>query len=283
MGFYTPNLKAQNNLLLDDGKAPVDRFIAGQKITGVYGAFDPLHCSQIAKNKYVPDMLPEDTVIKTLSSGKKIKVAGNIKILNKIIGTALDKLNQNGDVLTQNKHICTGFYQDERAKNGNALSLYYGYLKFDFKLIQYLYDLPDSKRSSWVFDFLALHEFAHQLQYWNGDEEIIKAIKQQQSSKVSELAADCTASALISLLNINLSNDLYKMSFVGVFGAAEALGDFDIDAQTHHGTPKERVKAAQYGEYLVSSQKDSLLNKNLKLTSKSLLLSCNSYINLTMN
>lgn len=269
--------------LSDDGKTPLEQFMDKRYKSGVFSVYDALNCSQSASHKHLPELLSVDTVVKTLDNGKQVTVENNMNILLPIIEKALNLLTSNNDIYTTGKHICAGFFKDEASINGNAFSFTHGYMIFDFRLIQYLYDLPDDKRSSWVYDFLALHEFSHQLQYWNGDKNMLDALQQKQSSKKSELAADCAAAALLVMQNTRLPDDLYKVSVVGIMGAANALGDFDVKSQTHHGTPVEREKAAKYGEWLVSSQKDNINNGTLKLTSDSILKSCNSYIELTLN
>lgn len=264
---------------LDDGLTPLMKFESGHKVSGVYSAYDVFYCSQSARKENIPNALPEDTVLTILENKKEVTIKNNLTMLNPLIKEMLDLLIANGDINAVNKHICTGYFNDLEAEHGNAFSFVQGYLIFDFKLFQYLFGLPDHLRSSWVIDFLALHEFAHQLQYWNLDEEIIKALQQKQSSKVSELSADCTASALLAYKNMGLSEELYNISFTGVLGAAGALGDYNTQAQSHHGTPLERITAAAYGEKLISSQKVSILTGNIKITSGYLISSCNTYVN----
>lgn len=283
--LITTFLCSANGLeLTDDGKTPLERFMAENRIhSGTYSVYNPLYCSQNAVKKHLPELLKPDTVVKTLNNGHQVTVGGNMSILLPIISKALNLLNANNDIFTAGKHICVGFFNDEKAVIGNAYSYTHGYMIFDFKMIQYLYDLPDARRSSWVYDFLALHEFSHQLQYWNGDKNMLDALQQKQTSRKSELAADCSAGALLALVNIKLPDDLYQVSSVGISGAANALGDYNTEAQDHHGKPLEREKAAKYGEWLVLSQKQQINNGGLKLTSSSILKSCNSYIDLTMN
>jgi hypothetical protein len=269
---------AQAQVSLDDGLAPLQKFEAGQKITGVYSIFNPVYCSQSARQEYLPQVLPTNTILKELQNGTQVTLNANLNILATIIYRALDSLNENDDSIVVNKHICTGFYEDKELANGNAYSLGLGYLIFDFKLIQYLYNLPDASRSSWVFDFLALHEFAHQLQFWHQDIKLLEALQGKISSQASELAADCMASGLISLMNIKLSKEIYDISFVGVLGAASALGDYNTLSQNHHGTPLQRIIAASYGNNLVIENKHNLLEKSLKIDSRFLLKQCNAFV-----
>jgi hypothetical protein len=274
---FVTKLPSQN--FLDDGLAPLQRFEIGQKISGVYSIYNPVYCSQKARLEYLPQVLPTDTVLKVMDNGQQVTIQGNLDILHKVINKALNILSENRDVIVENKHICTGFFQDENLPTGNAYSLGFGYMIFDFKLIQFLYNLPDESRSSWVFDFLALHEFAHQLQFWHQDSKLLQALEGKISSQSSELAADCMASGLIALMNLKLSRDIYDMSYVGVLGAASALGDFDILSQNHHGTPLQRIIAASYGNGLVIENKQNLLNKKVRIDSEYLLNQCNSFVN----
>ena len=269
--------------LEDDGKTPLQKFLDNQLISGVYDVHNPIYCSQKAKKQYLSEILPLDTALKVMKNGNQVTVKGNMDILVSIIKNALDMLNKNSDLMTYKKHVCVGFFNDEKAINGNAYSHGHGYMIFDFKLIQYLYNLPDEMRSSWVFDYLALHEFAHQLQYWNADEEILNVVKNKQSSKNSELAADCVSAALLTNMNINLPPDLFDVSAVGITGGAYALGDFLYESPDHHGTPEERKKAAQFGINMIIDNMDSIKSGILKHTSGSILKSCNTFVKLTLN
>lgn len=269
--------------LIDDGLSPYERYSQGFQISGAYNADNMLYCSSNAKAKHIPQALSGDTVLKTLTGFNALTVKAEVEQVNSIINRALNTLNFFGDTTTQNRYVCVGFYEDKGNHMGNALSLVHGYLIFDFKLIENLYSLPDDKRTFWVHNFLVLHEFAHQLQYWNEDEEVLKTLKGEQNAKNPELAADCTAAALLKLMNLGLPQEIYNLSFQGVMGAAELLGDFDKDHPSHHGTPVERQLAASYGSGYISTLKDELSNARITISSKSILRACNKFVKENLN
>ena len=265
--------------LVDDGLSPYERHTHGFQISGAYNASNVLYCSAEAKAKHIPQALSNDTVLKALTSGHFVTVDQEITDINNVISRALQTLSFFGDAKTQNRYVCVGFYQDKGNHMGNALSLVHGYLIFDYKLIENLYALPDDKRTFWVQNFLILHEFAHQLQYWNNDEEVLKTLKGEQSSKKPELAADCTAAALLKLMNLGLPQEVYDLSFKGVIGAAELLGDFDKESPSHHGTPVERQFAASYGSGYISQLQNDLSMGRITVSSQSILRECNKFVN----
>lgn len=276
-----PALASANGL--DSGLSPLESHINGSKITGAYNTHDILHCSQSAKNKYIPQALPDNYILKMISPLQSLSVGTSLKEINRIINQTLNTLNQQNDPTIENKYVCTGFYIETETPGGNALSLGHGYLIFDYTLIHNLYSLPDDKRSYWAFDFLVLHEFAHQLQYWVNDPEVIKSFKGEQTSKIPELAADCVAGALLRLTYIGYDNELFQASFRGVTGSSEFLGDYNTQSQHHHGTPSERMSAVQYGAQMMSNQRVSIMAKLTKVSSQGLINSCNQYVKTNLN
>jgi hypothetical protein len=260
--------------LLDDGLSPRERSEQGWQLTGPHSAYQSLYCSQSARQKFIPQALAEDQGLKTLNDGRVVTVREELNLIHAVLNKAFTALESQGDSTVQGKNICTGFYFEEKSHLGNALSLTQGYLIFDYRLFQRLYDLPEGQRSFWVYDFVVLHEFAHQLQYWNEDVEVVKTLSGLQSSRVPELAADCAAAGMLRLAHPDLSDELFDLSFQGVMGAAQALGDFEFDDPTHHGTPLERTFAASYGAGLVRRSSPV----GLAVTSRFLLNSCNQFI-----
>lgn len=247
-----PTLHAQALGLLDDGLSPLQRYINGAKISGVYKAENALYCSPQAKNKFIPDALPESAIL--FQSGSTAVTAGvALNEINRIVRQALGTLNFYGDSATTDKYLCTAFYQDRDSHTGNAKSHVHGYMIFDYNLLQFLNALPDENKSMWIYDFLVLHEFAHQLQYWNGDIEMQKSLSGEQSSKISELAADCTSAALLKLTNLKISHKDFMQLFKGATGVASLLGDFAKEDRSHHGTPVERTFATSFGVGYINS------------------------------
>jgi hypothetical protein len=261
---------------LDDGLTPAQRYSAGLMFSGAHDSQELLYCSPAARAANIPKAIDNEVVLHVFPNGGSIVVKDQLVQINKIINSTLSTLSS--DSAVKNRSVCTGFYFEESSHVGNALSMGEGYLIFDYRLFQFLYALPDEKRSSWVYEFLVLHEFAHQLQYWNNDIEVSKTLNRLQNSRTPELAADCTAGALLRLNNLNLSPILYAVSFRGVQGAAEALGDYKKTADDHHGTPAERLAAATYGSQLIQQMRVSILMGLTQPTSSDILKSCNAYV-----
>lgn len=255
---------------LDDGLNPVEKWIMGSRAQGAYSVYSPLFCSRIASQKTLTQLIPEKTELMPKGPTAAMMTAG----LNQIINSAQNLLVLAGDKAAKERQICTGFYFEKKSHIGNALSMGSGYLVFDFRLFQHLYSLPDEERSSWVTDFVTLHEFAHQLQYWNEDQEVAKTFAGKQNAKTPELAADCVAGALLTMKNAGLSRDIFDMSFKGAVNAAFKLGDYNIDSAGHHGTPVDRFLATNAGRRFVENHLK--LFKTLGgLTSEALLKRCN--------
>ncbi len=228
----------------DAGRAPSEEFKAGAQQAGIFSVYDPLYCSQSAKRAHLPQLTEGDV--------NGLPAAQQIRLINGILSRAYNILALVGDRSLRSRHVCTGFYNDVSAENGNAKSMTLGYMIFDFRLIRHVYDLPEKMRSNWALDFIALHEFAHQLQFWNNDEVTLKALKGEASARKSELGADCVAASLLTMMNTELSRDLFTISFQGVLGTASALGDYGVHLPGHHGTPYERQQAAEFGSQYVA-------------------------------
>lgn len=255
---------------LDDGLNPVEKWFLGSRAQGAYSVYSPLFCSREASQKYLKTLVPEDSEL--FENGPT--AATMTASLNQIINAAQNLLVLAGDKAAKERQICTGFYNEKESHIGNALSMGNGYLVFDFRLFQHLYSLPDSERSSWVVDFVTLHEFAHQLQYWNHDEEVAKTFAGKQTAKTPELAADCVAGALLTMKNAGLKKEIFDMSYKGALNAAFKLGDYNVDSSGHHGTPVDRYLATSAGRAFVENHLK--LFKTLGgLTSQSLLKRCN--------
>lgn len=255
---------------LDDGLNPVEKWVMGSRAQGAYSVYSPLFCSREASQKYLKTLVSEKAEL--FPSGPT--AATMTTSLNSIINSAQNLLVLAGDKAAKERQICTGFYTEKKSHIGNALSMGNGYLVFDFRLFQHLYSLPDSERSSWVVDFVTLHEFAHQLQYWNNDEEVAKTFAGKQTAKTPELAADCVAGALLTMKNAGLSPEIFDMSYKGALNAAFKLGDYNVDSSGHHGTPVDRYLATNAGRKFVEDHLK--LFKTLGgLTSENLLKRCN--------
>jgi predicted metalloprotease len=85
--------------------------------------------------------------------------------------------------------------------------------------------------------YVVAHEYAHNLQH----ELDLFTIRPSRSAKPFELQADCMAGAW--------GNSVYREGLLAEGDVEEAMetalavGDFDVDAEQHHGTPEERRSA----------------------------------------
>ena len=259
--------------ILDDGLTPAERFETGQMMSGSFSASNVLMCSQSAlKQKLDKPLLSDNTL---LSLSPYLTVKDQLSLINELINSALDLMTRELDISVMGRHVCTGFYNELESHIGNALSYDRGYIIFDFKLIQNLYS--QEVRSFWMLDFLVFHEFAHQLQYWNNDLELIKTRQGLQNSRKIELAADCVAGALLGLKYRNrYTPEDYSSTFSGLVGASKLLGDYNKNHPSHHGTPLERIMAIRYGSDL--SKGSSNLSSEQNHNSTYLFSKCYDFI-----
>ncbi len=275
--FTTHNLFAQ----LDNGLNPLERYNQGQRTQGAFSLDNWIMCSQKARQQYVPEVVDDETILTLSRSNQLITSGGQTSIVIDVINQSLQSLSQQRDALVSGRHVCVGFYIGAPEDvTGNASSSTLGYLLFDYRAIAHLYSVED--RSFWVHHYLILHEFAHQLQYWNNDIEVRKTFQGLQSAKKPELAADCLAGAMFRLNNLGLSEDLYDLSFKGVMNGAALIGDPHVDNPGHHGTPAERRFAVGFGSNLVKTMKARIEEGLFPVTSGELLNRCNDFVAQTM-
>ena len=265
----------------DDGLSPVNRYKAGLTLTGAYNVMDTNYCSQKARKQYLPNIISGNTVLTRTSDGKAVTVEQSLALNNTILNQVFNVLASYGDPVINNRHICTGYYMDP-LPGGNALSYGRGYIIFDFRLFQRLNELPNEQRGMYLYDYVIYHEFAHQLQYWTLDPEIIKKLQGLQSSEKSELAADCVAGALIRLVNLRTPDELFNISFRGATGAAIEVGSYNFHSPDFHGTPLNRSIATNYGANMIANLRADILGENgllYKPNAVELLKRCNNFVN----
>ncbi len=266
---------------LDNGLTPLQRYDQGQRTQGAFSLDNWIMCSQKARNQYVPEVVNDETILTVTDQGALITAAGQNSIVTDVINQSLDSLARQGDTKTLGRHVCVGFYFGAPEHvTGNASSHTFGYLLFDYRAIENLYSIKN--RSFWVHHYLILHELAHQLQYWNNDQEVQKTFQGLQTAKKPELAADCLAGALFRLNHLGLTKDLYDLSFKGVLEGAALIGDHSIGDPGHHGTPAERRFATGFGSSLVAEFEQELRDGTLRVTSEYLLNRCNAFITKAM-
>lgn len=88
---------------------------------------------------------------------------------------------------------------------------------------------------------VSAHEFGHITQYVSGTYDILRA--GQPNSKHVELHADFLSGFYLGLLKIAHANASLWWAGQKIF----EFGDFAFKDPTHHGTPQERVEAAEAG------------------------------------
>ncbi len=268
--FLFSNLYAQSLSQLDDSKSPKEKFESGLQFEGVFNINNTLYCSHLAARSLGVRFFNDNEFLNV--NTRQIQVSELTKMYSSPIENVLNILSQNNDLKVKGRHLCLGFYTEKNSLIGNAATKEDGYVLIDTRLVTFLYNLPENKRSQYIFSFVELHEFAHQLQYWNNDFWVYAPRKKLLSNvRHSELAADCISAALHSYQWKNYSEQLKLISKAGLLGAAEALADQEIDSYDHHGQANERQIAVEMGFNIG-------IKYSGKLNSKELLDSCNSAI-----
>jgi hypothetical protein len=280
--FFALCFTFQAHAQLDNGLTPLERYNQGQRTQGAYSLDNWIMCSQSARAQYVSEVVDDETVLAFSPQGVAITAGGQTSLVKQVVDLTLKNLANQGDVKATGRHLCVGFYFGAPDNvTGNASSSTIGYLIFDYRAVQHLYSIQN--RSFWVHHYLILHEFSHQLQYWNDDVEVAKTFQGLQSSKKPELAADCMAGALFKLNNLGLKKDLYDLSFSGVIEGATLIGDPHVNDPGHHGTPAERRFAVGFGSNMVGAMETALIDGSQKITSGELLNRCNSFVAQVLN
>jgi len=117
----------------------------------------------------------------------------------------------------------------------NALSLPSGDILYGVTLFQQLVTAYGGDAAP-ISGVLA-HEWGHQIQFDNG-----WFANSQPSSPPIELEADAFSGFYMAL------GESYSWSSIdNYFSAVASFGDYDFNSPTHHGTPQERLAAAQLG------------------------------------
>lgn len=161
--------------------------------------------------------------------------------------------------------VCVGLYNYGEF---NAQSYSTGYILVDPSVVHEMYTFPG--RSMLSIDQVYLHEFAHQLQYWNGNE-----FENDKTARRTELAADCIGSALLAITWSGLDAEILKMEGLGMIHSAELVGDDDVNNPDHHGTSKERKRAVEAGLDYVNRTRKTI---GLKPWSTRIIEACNAAI-----
>lgn len=245
-------------------RSPAGQYILGVRRAGIYDLNDAKTCSRwaietlLARFREPPPVkllgdkdfiLDREAPKGTLSASMKPRALASS--IRGDLDRAYTMLRLAGDKAIEGRHVCVGLAAYAQA---NAESLGAGFMLFDPQLY---YNLNRFKgRSMRTGQAIALHEFAHQLQYWT--EEPVLADKKadgEEYARRTELQADCAAAALVSVTAAELKTpNLWKMSRPGVRTAFRELGDFDLWSKGHHGLLNERDLAAEYGIRIVEKR-----------------------------
>ena len=267
--FFSPDLMAT---ALTDIKSwtqtPLERHQGGDSTFGVYPVFDGVKCPVPAFRKLgLQPLSPEVLLGKSGLSQEPITVRTLTKGIVKTLRPIYFGLWNRSDPMLFSRYICVGMFHDDQAGyKGNAWSFRAGYMFFDNRAFQYLLNLPDEMRSASSIDFLILHEFAHQLQYWNHffnygskprfNNLVVQEVLNDGPVKKLELAADCVAAALYSLPYRRQDDAFFEMAVKGLLIGAFAYGGPDNGSKHFHGTPQERRQAVINGIGLVRNLKN---------------------------
>ena len=88
------------------------------------------------------------------------------------------------------------------------------------------------------------HEFAHQIQYENEYFEDLGEVTQPEATRYTELMADAMAAYYLTHKRGGTLNQKRVEQFLQVF---YQIGDCLFDDGNHHGTPNQRLAAAEFG------------------------------------
>jgi hypothetical protein len=88
------------------------------------------------------------------------------------------------------------------------------------------------------------HEYAHQIQYEKDYFDDLGAVSTPEATRYSELMADAMAGYYLTHARGEALNKFRVQEFLQVFFQ---IGDCAFDNDGHHGTPNQRMKAAQFG------------------------------------
>lgn len=245
---------------LDDGLTPKQRYTQGIAEGFAHNYLDQTKCSQqaLTQNFQQPKFIYPNTLL--LDFAPKLVTADFfIKNIVQTLNKALSELYRNGDSEVTKRRVCAGLYNYGEI---NARSYIQGYILVDPKVIKMMWNLPN--KTSFSDSQVYLHELAHQIQYWHGNQ-----FAKDSTSRRSELTADCIGSALLWLSWKGLSTEILSMESLGVVAASESVGDYDINNPDHHGTPQERIQLSLKGQEF---------SKQPFLTSKKILQLCEAEV-----
>lgn len=202
------------------------------------------------------------------------KVGNHVSNMAFIINKALKALVKAGDESVATRHVCIGMAN--YGNSPNVLSYRQGFIMAD---PQIMVRVKQANHTVDLTDYVILHEFGHQIQFWNPP-----AFTDDKTSRRRELAADCLSGALTMLISEStgnqkfLSHDEFTVMMLMNTSGVKSLGDMAFDNASHHGTPFERLTIYRYGLFLVYNNVTKNSGSIQGLTSTSLLNQCNDSI-----
>jgi hypothetical protein len=167
---------------------------------------------------------------------------------DKALGLALVRLSQ---LFAERPGF--GFYDDSDAPNAKAdpetgVAGTWGTVLFGTRLFKDLMTRFDDRGVTVLA--VTAHEFGHIAQFHRG---IFGTLNEHQRTvKKSELHADLLAGFFLG--NRKMDTGTLRIRTAGV--ALYQIGDYGFNSPDHHGTPEERVAAAEYG-YSFAARKAS--------------------------
>ncbi len=235
---------------------PLERFLKGERIQGVFDINDSQSCSAIARQKVISQyrVLADDAFVFRNSRGENLLAGRLSRTLREELLRPLTLLQRALDPAVAGKHICAGLYAATGVgqDSPNALSHPAGYVIFDHSFLRQIYTMPGISMAA--HDFIVFHEFAHQLQAWNEDPAFVGFVTGKRQARVAELKADCAAATLLTLwIADHWPKEVAPSQIEGVKNVAYQIGDTNLFHPSHHGKPEERLRATQYGVVLAEA------------------------------
>lgn len=276
------------NLMVALQSSPIGQYFAGERRQGVYNFNDPFTCrtwalrwlyeNQEPQVREKVRLLGDNDLVWDKKQAFRLQDVGTAKNLINYWITALNNaqnlLVRSGDQNAASHFVCIGLGE---FASPNAESLGAGYIVFDPQVFWDTNHNPE--RSAYSMDAIAMHEFAHQLQYWT-DEPALKDTLRATGTpypRRTELQADCAAAALLAMIQIPIIGRNWESEKSGVAAAVKAVGDSELLSRTHHGTKRERELAADFGLQLTEKFLQSHLTTT-GFTSTFILNSCRNFI-----
>ncbi len=278
--------------------SPMEKYQQGVHFFGAFNVHDAAVCNQAAADRWVgKEWIDDAEVLFRRDDGARITTGDLVARFVPPLNFLMVRLVVNGDaVLSPNppasllgligkstlepdwtyaRHLCFGLYDFSET---NAVSYYPGYIAFEPQLFLDFQNNPRANRLS--LHAVVVHEFAHQLQYWNRDPYTLDKNLLRISSRQSELTADCMAGALLTMYALHPRNEGIPewagVSIEGLLAVTDLFGDYAFAEPDHHGTPFERTTAAQHG---VVMARDYINGRGMAgLTSAYMLNECNGFI-----